>query len=152
MTTNKRDLKAYSRFDGTGRIVPGSTVLRRNKPKNGNWKEVQAYECCDGGGGTPLSNTTICTTFDSEGLGVSVYKIDLASTDFRIEFFTTSNVPLTTYEMLVEYFNTNFSFLGQFTYTAPNQVCLQISTGAVTGTQVQINPDPLDWSFEIIVL
>ena len=51
MATNKRDLKAYSRFDGTGRIVPGSTVLRRNKPKNGNWKEVQAYECCDGGGG-----------------------------------------------------------------------------------------------------
>jgi hypothetical protein len=45
--TNKRDLKAYSRFDGTGRIVPGSTVLRRNKPKVGKWKEVQAYECCD---------------------------------------------------------------------------------------------------------
>lgn len=50
MATNKRDLKAYSRFDGTGRIVPGSTVLRRNKPKNGNWKETQAYECCDGNG------------------------------------------------------------------------------------------------------
>jgi hypothetical protein len=47
MATNKRDLKAYSRFDGTGRIVPGSTVLRRNKPKVGNWKETQAYECCD---------------------------------------------------------------------------------------------------------
>ena len=47
MATNKRDLKAYSRFDGTGRIVPGSTVLRRNKPKNGNWKETQAYECCN---------------------------------------------------------------------------------------------------------
>lgn len=46
MTPNKRDLKAYSRFDGTGRIVPGSTVLRRNKPKVGNWKETQAYECC----------------------------------------------------------------------------------------------------------
>jgi hypothetical protein len=44
---NKRDLKAYSRFDGTGRIVPGSTVLRRQKPKVGNWKEVQAYECCN---------------------------------------------------------------------------------------------------------
>jgi hypothetical protein len=47
MSTNKRDLKAFSRFDGTGRIIPGSTVLRRNKPKNGNWKEVQAYECCN---------------------------------------------------------------------------------------------------------
>ena len=44
---NKRDLKAYSRFDGTGRIVPGSTVLRRQKPKVGNLKEVQAYECCN---------------------------------------------------------------------------------------------------------
>jgi hypothetical protein len=46
MTPNKRDLKAYSRFDGTGRIVPGSTVLRRNKPKVGTWIETQAYECC----------------------------------------------------------------------------------------------------------
>lgn len=46
MTPNDRNLKAYSRFDGTGRIVPGSTVLRRQKPKVGNWKEVQAYECC----------------------------------------------------------------------------------------------------------
>ena len=47
MTPNKRDLKAYSRFDGTGRIVPGSTVLRRTKPKVGTWIEVQAYECCN---------------------------------------------------------------------------------------------------------
>ena len=44
---NKRDLKAFSRFDGTGRIVPGSTVLRRQKPKVGNWKEIPAYECCN---------------------------------------------------------------------------------------------------------
>lgn len=44
---NKRDLKAYSRFDGTGRIVPGSTVLRRQKPKVGKWIETQAYECCN---------------------------------------------------------------------------------------------------------
>lgn len=47
MTPNKRDLKAYVRFDGSGRVVPGSLVLRRSKPKNGNWKETQAYECCD---------------------------------------------------------------------------------------------------------
>lgn len=47
MATNKRDLKAYVRFDGTGRIVPGSLVLRRSKPKNGNWKEIQTYECCN---------------------------------------------------------------------------------------------------------
>ena len=47
MATNKRDLKAYVRFDGTGRIVPGSLVLRRNEPKVGNWQEIAAYECCN---------------------------------------------------------------------------------------------------------
>ena len=47
MTPNKRDLKAYARFDGTGRIVPGSLVLRRQKPKVGKWTEVQTYECCN---------------------------------------------------------------------------------------------------------
>lgn len=57
MTPNKRDLKAYVRFDGTGRIVPGSLVLRRNKPKNGNWKEIQAYECCNPT--TTTSTTTV---------------------------------------------------------------------------------------------
>jgi hypothetical protein len=64
MATNKRDLKAYSRFDGTGRIVPGSTVLRRNKPKVGNWKEVQAYECC-----SPSLNTsyTCCIAIQAVG-------------------------------------------------------------------------------------
>ena len=46
MATNKRDLKAYVRFDGTGRVIPGSLVLRRAKPKVGNWKEIEAYECC----------------------------------------------------------------------------------------------------------
>lgn len=56
MTPNKRDLKAYVRFDGTGRIVPGSLVLRRSIPKNGNWKEITAYECCN-----PLGLIQRCT-------------------------------------------------------------------------------------------
>lgn len=63
--SNKRDLKAFVRFDGSGRIVAGSLILRKNKPKVGKWHEIQAYECCNyipssttttttqGGGGTP---------------------------------------------------------------------------------------------------
>ena len=47
MATNNRPLKAYVRFDGTGRIIPGSLILRKNKPKVGKWKETQAYECCN---------------------------------------------------------------------------------------------------------
>lgn len=43
---DKRDLKAYVRIDGSNRVVAGSLVLRRNKPKVGKWKEITAYECC----------------------------------------------------------------------------------------------------------
>ncbi len=52
----KRILKAYERYDYNGRVVPGSLVLRSKKPKNGKWKEVQAYRCCNETGG-------ICTNF-----------------------------------------------------------------------------------------
>jgi hypothetical protein len=50
---DKRPLKAYVRFDGTGRIVPSSLILRRKKPKVGNWVEIPAYECCN-----PTTTTT----------------------------------------------------------------------------------------------
>ena len=49
MGSNNRDLKAYVRYDGSGRVVAGSLVLRRTKPKVGNWQQVQGYECNSGG-------------------------------------------------------------------------------------------------------
>ena len=65
MATNKRDLKAYVRFDGTGRIIPGSLVLRRAKPKVGNWKEIEAYECCNPTTTTTTSSSTSTSTSTS---------------------------------------------------------------------------------------
>jgi hypothetical protein len=50
---NRKDLKAYVRYDGSGRVVAGSLILRRQMPKVGNWKEVPAYECC-----APTTTTT----------------------------------------------------------------------------------------------
>lgn len=47
MASNKKDLKAYFRYDGTGRAVAGSLILNRFKPKVGNWGQTNAYECCD---------------------------------------------------------------------------------------------------------
>ena len=49
MASNRRDLKAYVRFDGTGRVIAGSLILNRFKPAVGNWKEIPAYECCNPG-------------------------------------------------------------------------------------------------------
>jgi len=42
---DQRNLKAFVRFDGSGRVVAGSLVLRKNKPKVGRWQEIPAYEC-----------------------------------------------------------------------------------------------------------
>ena len=44
---NQRNLKAFVRFDGSGRVVAGSLILRKNKPKVGRWQEIPAYECCN---------------------------------------------------------------------------------------------------------
>jgi len=52
----QRDLKAFVRYDGSGRVVAGSLILRKQKPKVGNWQEIQAYECCN------FTTTTTTTT------------------------------------------------------------------------------------------
>jgi hypothetical protein len=51
------NLKAFVRYDGTGRIVSSSIILAKSKPKVGNWTEVDAYECCN-------QTTTTTTTID----------------------------------------------------------------------------------------
>ena len=53
-----RPLKAYVRFDGSGRIVAGSLILRKNKPKVGKWMEIPAYECCEFTTSTSTTSTT----------------------------------------------------------------------------------------------
>ena len=59
---DNRPLKAYVRFDGTGRIVPSSLILRRKKPKVGKWVEIPAYECCNY---VPTTTTTTSSTSTS---------------------------------------------------------------------------------------
>jgi hypothetical protein len=56
-SNSSQRLKAYVRFDGSGRIVAGSLILRRNKPKVGKWVEIPAYECCN-----PTTTTTTTVT------------------------------------------------------------------------------------------
>lgn len=46
MANNKKDLNAYVRYDGTGRVIAGSLILQRKKPLVGNWQQINAYECC----------------------------------------------------------------------------------------------------------
>ena len=64
-TIDKRPLKAFVRFDGTGRIVPSSLILRRKKPKVGKWVEIPAYECCNPTTTTSTTTATPTTTTTS---------------------------------------------------------------------------------------
>ena len=52
-------LKAFVRFDGSGRVIPSSLILQKSKPKVGNWKQINATQCCDA---APTTTTT--TTAD----------------------------------------------------------------------------------------
>lgn len=47
MSSNiKKELKAFVRFDGSGRVVSGSLIFRKYPPKTGKWKEITADRCC----------------------------------------------------------------------------------------------------------
>lgn len=57
--SNQRDLKGFVRYDGSGRVVAGSLILRKNKPKVGKWQQIPAYECCNY---TTTTTTTVAPT------------------------------------------------------------------------------------------
>lgn len=58
---NQNKLKAYVRYDGTGRVIAGGPILQRFKPKVGNWVEIDASECCN------YVPTTTTTTTQASG-------------------------------------------------------------------------------------
>ncbi len=87
-TIDKRPLKAYVRFDGTGRIVPSSLILRRKKPKVGNWVEIPAYECCN-----PTTTTTTTGTPTTTTTSTSTSTTTTTSTSTSTTTTTTTAAP-----------------------------------------------------------
>jgi hypothetical protein len=109
MGSNKRDLKAYVRYDGSGRVVAGSLILRRNKPKVGNWKEVQGYECCN------QNQSPIIVEVDG-GFPFTYASIEIGNNDgpwFQpIRSYT--NLTANDIDELAALYNANFPNLGTF--------------------------------------
>lgn len=118
MATNKRDLKAYARFDGTGRIVPGSLVLRRAKPKVGRWKEVEGYECCND---VTLTYTVATPT-------ITDVSVRLFCNGTQINYLFTPR-DSTTIASLIIILNETFNVLGVFSNPSGNIIQL-VMTGA----------------------
>ena len=74
--SNKKSLKAFVRFDGSGRVVAGSLILRKKKPKVGRWTEISARECCDANVQPivtdPVVGTVAATTIDITWVAATV--------------------------------------------------------------------------------
>ena len=120
MASNQRNLKAFVRYDGSGRVVAGSLILRRNKPKVGNWQQIQGYECCNGA----TLTTTVATTI----------------TNFQVKLFCGGSLTETlisgqnssSVADLVTKLNATYSLLGTFSTTGGTNLTL-----VMTGSQVQ---------------
>jgi hypothetical protein len=119
---NNGKLKAYIRYDGSGRIIPGSLILNRFKPKVGNWKETPSNECCVQNCAVPvviedwivdsivetvegITFSVLTNSFTQFSMQIQVYSCELdqgigeigtinQSNDYQLEFF----VPIATFE------------------------------------------------------
>ena len=88
-----RPLKAYVRFDGTGRIVPSSLILRRKKPKVGKWVEIPAYECCNYVPTTTTTSSTSTSTTTSTSTSTSTSTTTTTTTAVPETTTTTTTEP-----------------------------------------------------------
>jgi hypothetical protein len=94
MANSNNRLKAYVRYDGTGRVIAGSLILQRFKPKVGNWQEIDANECCNYVPDSTTTTTTtaaldcFCYTVDNQTAGTLEYTY----TDCGSEVATTASI------------------------------------------------------------
>jgi hypothetical protein len=81
-------LKAYVRYDGTGRIVPGGPIFSHTKPKNGDWVEIDSVDCCTT---TTTSTTTVAPTTTTSTTTVPLFYTYLAQFDVNSAYNACNN-------------------------------------------------------------
>jgi hypothetical protein len=106
---NQRNLKAFVRYDGSGRVVAGSLILRKNKPKVGNFQEVKAYQCCN------LGENPITVQVQSE-FPFSYPDFVVESNDgvYRYIFNAGDNTTVNNVTELAAYNNSRYQGIGKF--------------------------------------
>lgn len=113
---NKRTLKAFVRYDGSGRVVSSSLILRKQKPKVGKWTEIQGYECCN----------DVILTYDVESPTITDVVLRLFCNGTQIHYlFTPSDS--TTIASLIIILNNTFNVLGTFSNPSGNIIELVMS-------------------------
>tara|TARA_B110000503_G_scaffold128133_1_gene198690 strand:+ start:627 stop:1055 length:429 start_codon:yes stop_codon:yes gene_type:complete len=106
---NLRDLKAFVRYDGSGRVVAGSLIFRRKKPTIGNFQQIQAFKCCN------VDQTPVFVSIDSEfPIGNASIGVGPNDGDFYQPLFSYSGDTAADIDELAVVFNANYPNLGFF--------------------------------------
>ena len=109
MATNNRPLKAYVRFDGSGRAVSSSLIWRKNKPKVGKWREIVGYECCN------VNQTPVLVQiYGSFPFTYSSIVVGPDNGDWYQPLNSYTNLTAANINELADLFNAEFSNLGKF--------------------------------------
>lgn len=116
---DQRNLKAFVRFDGSGRVVAGSLVLRKNKPKVGRWQEIPAYECC---------NNVPTVLYFSPSLPFNYPGVRIYCDEVSVAYaYIDDNTEITTVDQLAEALNTAESTRAFGTYSNAGEGGLKLT-------------------------
>lgn len=119
MANNQRNLKAFVRYDGSGRVVAGSLILRKNRPRVGRWFEIPTYTCCND---VPTVMTdTIPGSFPFSYVSVSI------QCDGSNVLSVYTNSTAANMEELITLLNSNQDTRGFGTYTAVDETTVRLT-------------------------
>jgi hypothetical protein len=121
MANNQKKLKAFVRYDGSGRVVASSLILRKNKPRVGRWFEIPTYECCN--------NVPTLLLFNiGESLPQSYPAVTIYCGEANVAYqYVRDDTSLTTVDELVDALNTS-EYTRQFgTYSNAGDGNIQLS-------------------------
>lgn len=117
MSTNKRPLKAFVRFDGNGKAVSSSLIWRKVKPKVGSWKEIDGYECCNYDQAPVIVNIQSGFPFSYPDL-----VLESDSGNYTYQYYYGDNTTVNDIYELAAYNNSKYGFLGKFSVVSGDLV------------------------------
>ena len=132
---SNQNLKAYVRYDGSGRVVAGSLILRRQKPKVGNWQQIQKNQCCDFG-----QSTILVIVGNSFPFSYPDFVLQGNGGNNQYIFTYADSTTVNDVFELADYYNSTLSYLGTFKVLSgelvftPNAgtAAIMVASGATT--------------------
>ena len=129
--SNLRDLKAFVRYDGSGRVVAGSLIFRKKKPTVGNFQQIQSYQCCN------YDQSPVVVDVETS-FPFSYPDFVIQGIDGNGQYIHTSanNTTVADVYELAAYYNSTLQYLGKFTVVGgdlvfnPNATTAAVFVGA----------------------